>query len=226
MFKALKWTFIFIGIFLIFFLFWWFQYKPYKEKQPVGVPVDQILIKEQINDIQELATLEIQYADYNEHHWIAKSGLGYKNHKHALVVAALKVRIGFDLSNSEIIIDSTNHIINVFLDQPKVLEPTFIKRRIYDKLPLNPEDDHPLLDYVVDLTSAESDSLYNLIKTKAIKRSYNEENLNRARRNAAIILRGILQSLAIAYNYDIQIGFKETLMSPDIEVPLDSVLLN
>jgi hypothetical protein len=226
MFKSLKWSFIFIGIFFILFLIWWFKYEPFKKEQrPFGVPIDQILIKEQIKDIHELATLELQYADYNEHHWIAKSGLGYKNHKHALVVAAIKIKIGIDLSRSQIIIDSTHKIIKVILTQPQVFDPTFIKRRIYDKLPLNPEDDHPLLDYVVDLTSAESDSLFNQIKMKAIENAKSEENYNRARKNAAAILQGMLQPIAGMNHYQIQIDFRTPIILKDIEVPADTTSL-
>ena len=223
MFKAIKWTLIFIGIFLIIFLLWWFQYEPFRKERPFGVPIDQILIKEQIKDINELVTLEIQYADYNEHHWIAKSGLGYKNHKHALVVAALQVKIGFDLSQTEVTIDSAKKTIRLFLPQPKVLQPTFLKRRVYDKLPLNPEDDHPFLDYVVQLTSAESDSLFNLIKNKAIKRASTQENMSRARHNAAMILKGMLQPVAHNNKYDILVNYKTQLYPQDIEIPADSL---
>ena len=52
MFKSIKLAFIFIGIFTIIFLILWFIYEPFKKEQrPFGVPIDQILIKEQIKDI-------------------------------------------------------------------------------------------------------------------------------------------------------------------------------
>jgi hypothetical protein len=91
---------------------------------------------------------------------------------------------------------------------------------------LNPEDDYPLLDYVVDLNSAESDSLFNMIKKKAIKNAKTEENFNRARKNAAIILKGILQPAANINNYSIRIDYKEYLIPEDLEVPADTTSFN
>jgi hypothetical protein len=211
MLKGIKWALIFIGIFVIIFIVWWVRESPFKINRPVGVPLDQILIREQIRDIAELSALEIQFADYQEHHWIEKKGIGYTNHKHALIVGSVNVKIGFDLSLTEVLIDSASKQIEVILPQPTVFQPNFIKKQIYDKLPIDAEADSPLFDYVKPLTVSESDSLFELIKVAAVEKARSEENYLRARKNANFILQGILLPLAQSNNYDLKINFKQSL---------------
>ena len=215
MFKGLRWALIFIGIFVILFIFWWLRERPFNIDRPVGVPLDQILIRQQIRDIAELSALEIQFADYQEHYWIEKKGIGYTNHKHALIVGSVNVKIGFDLSLAEVVIDSAAQQIDVLLPQPTVFQPNFIKKHIYDELPIESKDDSPLFDNIKPLTASESDSLFELIKITAVEKARSEENYRRARKNVSLILQGMLLPFAQSNNYDFKISFKQILNESD-----------